>query len=347
MRLLTAGLISVWIVARFTSPQPLHAADVESSTSPSEAAVVFLDSLDEAQRGETLRPFDDPLREDWHYFPRRRSGVAINELTPDQRAALDGLLNSLLTSEGMRRTEGVITLEAVLGELHGNPDYRDAGKYYALIFGDPANAPEEPWGFRFEGHHLSLNYTVVDGQAGLAVAPAFFGADPHRVPRGEHAGLRVLAAEEDDARAFMVSLDPEQQTRALIADRAPRDILTGADAVARLDRFEGLPADALTDEQQVALRGLIDLYLDNHRPEGAQAMRDAIEAAGFDNVYFAWAGSVEPDEPHYYRVHGPTFVIEYDNIQNNTNHSHTVLRDLQNDFGRDWLSEHHEHDHNE
>ncbi|MEM9417981.1 MAG: DUF3500 domain-containing protein [Planctomycetota bacterium] len=341
MRFLIVGLIAALTVSPLTL---LNAADDEPPTNPAEAAVAFLDSLTDAQRADTQREFSDPLREDWHFFPMPRAGVSRKDLSPDQRSELDDLLESFLTAEGQRKTRETLLLEDLLGQLQNRTEHYNSGKYHALIFGNPANETE-PWGFRFEGHHLSLNYTVVDGQVSFAVAPAFIGANPHYVIHGPHAGLRVLAAEEDTARSLMMSLNPEQQAQALIADRAPRDILTGADSVARLDEFEGVPAGDLSAEQQAGLRELINIYLDNHRPQGTQAMRDAIEAAGFENVHFAWAGSIEPGQAHYYRVHGPTFLIEYDNIQNNANHSHTVLRDLHNDFGRDWLREHHDHHH--
>lgn len=315
----------------------------QDATTPHSAAAVFLGSLTNDQRMQTARSFEDPKRENWHFVPRKRQGVAIKELDDTQQQNLEVLLKTCLSDAGHEKAIGAITLEGVLAELGGDPDYRDAGKYHVLIFGEPG--PSEPWGLRFEGHHLSLNYTFIEGKAHTSIAPAFIGANPHVVPRGKHKNLRLLAAEEDLGRALMHALNQEQRAKALIAPKAPKDILTGAHRVAMLERFEGIPADQLDEAQTVALTHLIDCYLDNHQKSAADAMRERIRVAGFENIYFAWAGSTEPKKAHYYRVHGPTFLIEYDNVQGGANHSHTVLRDIENDFGRDWLGEHHHHAH--
>ncbi|MHC4952863.1 MAG: DUF3500 domain-containing protein [Planctomycetota bacterium] len=310
----------------------------ESARSPiAERAVAFLQTLTPAQRERARAPFISAEREDWHYVPRPRKGVALKELNAKQRAALDKLFTSVLTAEGSRKLKGVLTLEGVLVEFGENPAFRDPGRYFTRVFGDPAG--KKPWGFRFEGHHISLNYTS-QGGVRFSGTPAFFGANPHRVPRGKHAGLRVLGREEDLARKLLTGLTPKQAKRAVLANRAPREIVSGARSRVRLEKFEGLPASALSAAQQKQLRALIELYARNHREAVADSFLKRINAAGFDKVHFAWAGAAEPNKPHYYRVHGPTFVIEYVNAQNGGNHSHTVLRDFAHDFGRDWLAEH-------
>ena len=337
-------LVCFLIALAIAGGSAIVAEDANESrrSQPSALAASFLATLTPAQRERAVAPFGDEGRDSWHYVPRRRDGVALKELNAKQRAAFEALLATLLTEEGLRKTKGVITLEGVLVELGADPRFRDDGLYFIRIFGDPSGS--QPWGLRFEGHHLSLNYTS-QGGASFSGTPAFFGANPHRVPRGNHEGLRVLGKEEDVARAFMKSLDDKQKVRATIADRAPHEIVTGARARARLDKFAGIPSSALTPHQRKALRKLVELYVRNHLRSVADGFLQRVDAAGFGKVHFAWAGSLRPGEPHYYRVHGPTFVIEYVNVQNGANHSHTVLRDFNNDFGRDWLAEHFERDH--
>jgi len=305
-------------------------------------ARAFLDALAPGPRKRASAPFADPGREDWHYVPRRRRGVSLGELGERQRAALEALLKAALSDAGHEKAKGVVTLEGVLVELGADPEFRDPGLYFVRVFGEPGG--DEPWGFSFEGHHLSLNYTSPDG-ARYAGTPAFFGANPHRVPRGRHEGLRVLGEEEDRARKLLASLTEKQRERAVLAGRAPWEIVTGARSRARLEQRRGLPAKAMNEEQRKQLRALVELYARNHEPAVADPFLKRVEEAGFGAVHFSWAGPVEPGRPHYYRVHGPTFVIEYVNAQNGANHSHTVLRDFENDFGRDWLKEHLERGH--
>jgi hypothetical protein len=206
------------------------------------------------------------------------------------------------------------------------------------IFGPPSK--DAPWGWRFEGHHLSLNYTSVTDE--LAATPAFFGANPAEVPRGDRKGWRLLAAEEDRARALLGLLDDAQRAQAVIATAAPRDVITGADRHARLERFEGLPASAMTPAQRDTLLRLVEEYVHNMPPDVAAAQWAKMEEAGLDKLHFAWAGSARRGEGHYYRIHGPTLLIEYDNTQNDANHVHSVWRDLDDDFGEDLLRKHYD-----
>jgi hypothetical protein len=255
------------------------------------------------------------------------------------------LVRSGLTAAGYRRAEDVIKLEGVLREMQGS--LRDPGKYYFSVFGEPSL--EKPWGWRFEGHHLSLNYTVVDG-AGIAHAPSFFGANPATVRSGPLTGLRALGPEEDLARELVKSLDPAQRRRALFTDRAPAEIVTGDEK--RVDPLApaGIRAAELTQPQRAILVRLLDEYL-ARMPEDVAAgrraaiVRDGVPAGGaggspVPDVAFAWAGGLEPGEGHYYRIQGASFVVEYDNTQNGANHAHTVWRDFHGDFGRDLLKEH-------
>src|SRR5262249_44427464 len=169
--------------------------------------------------------------------------------------------------------------------------------------------------------------------------PAFFGANPARVPSGPHAGLRVLGAEEDLARKLLASLDAAQRRMAVIATSAPSDIILGPGRKSVPDPA-GVAAADLAPQQRQVLMDLIGEYLGNLRDDVARAQREKIERAGAGAIRFAWAGGTAKGEGHYYRVQGPTFVIEYDNTQDNANHVHSVYRDLDNDFGGDLLRRH-------
>ncbi|WP_437635649.1 DUF3500 domain-containing protein [Sorangium sp. So ce854] len=298
------------------------------------SAGAFLDGLDRGARARAQLAFESGEREDWHYVPRRRAGLALGDMDDRARGAAHALLRAGLSPEGYRKLEGVLLLERILGGIEGNPAFRDPGRYHLAVFGEPGR--EAPWGFRFEGHHVSLNFTSAG--PGVATTPAFLGANPAEVPSGSRKGLRVLAAEEDLGRAFLASLTPAQRQRAVIAPTAPLDIVTEASRRAALASFDGLPAAEMTPAQRAALLRLLGVYARNFPDGVARAHVDRIERAGVERLHFAWAGSAAPKQPHYYRIHGPTHLIEYDN--RGGDHIHTVFRDLQDDFGDSLLARH-------
>jgi hypothetical protein len=300
-----------------------------------EAARKLLESLPAAQRARASFRFDDAEREDWGYVPRSRRGVPLGELAIGQRELAMALVRSGLSEAGYRKAQDVVRLEGVLREIQGA--FRDPALYYFSIFGEPTG--RAPWGWRLEGHHLSLNYTVVDG-AGVAHSPSFFGANPATVRSGPLSGLRTLGPEEDLARELAKSLDAAQRKRAIFADRAPSEIVTGDER--RVDPLApaGIPARELTEAQRGTLARLIDEYLERMPEDVAAERRTAIVRDGIPDVAFAWAGGLEPGQGHYYRIQGASFVVEYDNTQNGANHVHTVWRDFHGDFGRDLLKEH-------
>lgn len=314
---------------------PSAAGDPGAAADTTEAMAAAAQTFLAARPGDdrVRLAFDDRERESWHYVPRRRKGLMLGSMDADQRQAAHALLHSGLSQDGHDKVQGIIALEAILGRIEGNPGFRDPARYTLALFGDPAAAA--PWGWRFEGHHLSLNFTLVDRQ--VATTPAFLGANPARVPSGPRQGERVLADEEDQGRALMASLTAAQRERALIARTAPDDIVTRASRRARLAGFEGLPAADMSPAQRAALLRLIEVYTGRFRPELARAHMERIERAGVDRLHFAWAGSSTPGRPHYYRIHGPSHLIEYDN---RGNHIHTVFRDLEGDFGENLLAEH-------
>lgn len=305
-----------------------------------EAAQRFLNTLTAEQREQTLFEFQDAERENWHYVPRQRQGIPLKDLSLAQQPLAHALLASALSAQGLLKAATIISLEEVLRILEsGRGPIRDPGLYHLTVFGSPAS--KGAWGWRLDGHHLSLNLTIIDGQP-VAVTPSFFGANPATVPSGPRAGLRVMASEEDLARQLVNAFSADQRRIAVIPGDAPSDILLNPRRAATRLEPEGLAMAQMTDEQRENLRQLIEVYLRNYRPELADADLQKIEAAGPDRIHFAWAGSLEPGEPHYYRVQGPTFILEYDNVQNNANHIHTVWRDSENDFGADLLRQHYE-----
>jgi hypothetical protein len=344
---LLASLLAGWavLVARpapdaALEPGPAVFAELTSATED------FLASLRPEQRAKAVFRFEDAERVNWHFIPRQRRGLPLKEMSPEQQELARRILRTALSERGYLKASTIIELEQVLREMGQNPFVRDPELYYFSVFGSPG--PEEPWGVRAEGHHLSLNFTIV-GDSLIATAPAFMGANPAEVRVGSRAGLRPLAAEEDLARELIHALDADQRATAVIANVTPRDIVTGAAArVAPLSPI-GIRVTELREDQARLLVRLIDEYLGRMADPLAGRRRAALEQTDFGEVAFAWAGSLERGRAHYYRIQGPSFLIEYDNTQNNANHIHTVWRDVDGDFGRDLLREHyrdglHSHD---
>ncbi len=341
-----SGLGSVVILVSLAAALMSSRANVpdDSDTrqsSATAAARALLQSLPNARRTRAQLPFDSSERTNWNYVPTRRAGVALAELDANQKALIDPLLRSALSPATFKTAREIVQLEAILAEIEGNPR-RDPQLYYTAVFGEPG--PRAPWAWRFEGHHLSVNATHVDGRTQI-VAPLFMGANPARVRYGPKAGLRLLAAEEDLARDLIRMLPAQRRTRAMLADDAFPDIITRSDPKVRSLKIEGLAAGEMSQPEQTQLRKLLHVYSGRMTESAAREQLERIERAGFEKLHFGWAGSLEPGKPHYYRVHGPTVLIEYDNAQNNANHIHSVWRDLQRDFGGDLLRAHYEAHH--
>ena len=254
------------------------------------------------------------------------------------------LMASGLSPIGAGKAEQIIRHESILGRIEGDSAqfFRDPGLYFFNIFGRPGG--EDRWGWRVEGHHLSLNYTFAGGEL-QSPTPSFFGANPAEVPDGPEKGLRILETEEELGRDLFMSLSADHRARAVVYADAPRDMITRADREVALGDPVGLPASAMTADQRDQLMTLVRVYLDKNSEElRARALRK-IEAEGVDGIFFAWAGGEQRRQGHYYRLHGPSFFVEYDNVQNDANHIHSVWRDIDCDFGRDLLREHYEHAH--
>lgn len=303
-----------------------------------QAAKAFLGALSPAQVDTAWFPFEDEERYDWHYVPRSRDGLALKDMTDDQRKLAFAFLRTGLSQSGHIKSTTIMKLEAVLREIETwNMLGRDPEKYFFSFFGQPTETGT--WGWRVEGHHLSLNFTIVKGHL-FATAPRFLGANPAEVANGVLKGVRTLAGEEDLARKLVTSLDSEQRRKAVFRERAYRDIVTGSDEKVKPPELAGISAGELNQAQINLLFRLIDEYASAVPPGIAKQRMDIIRKSGIDQIYFGWAGGLEPGQPHYYRIQGATFLIEYDNVQNGANHIHTVWRDFDGDFGRDLLREH-------
>ncbi len=298
----------------------------------------LLASLDDERRATATFEWQDEERRNWHFIPRERKGLALDAMTDGQQAMAHRLLSAGMSYDGYATSVTIMSLESILAELENNPVRRDSGKYFFSIFGKPEKG--KSWGWRVEGHHLSLNFTVINGKH-VSATPSFYGNNPGRVQDGRRKGLVTLAVEENVARALVKSLNAQQKKKAVIADKAPKDILTKAETMVKPLESTGISFAELNADQKKKLTQLVRVYVNRHRPDIAREDLKKIEAAGWDKILFVWAGGFKRGEGHYYRIQGPTFLLEYDNVQNGANHVHAVYRDFKNDFGADLLREHH------
>ena len=339
-----------------------------------EAASVWLDALGPEQRAKASLDFNDTgERTSWAYFPRMSKGLPLLEMDARQQKLAHGLIAGALSYQAYAKIVTVMAFESLVNLTEdGRLDaFRDPRRYFLAIFGSPG---EERWGWRFEGHHVVLNFTLAGGEV-VSPTPLFIGSQPAEVPHGHATVLRPCGEEEDAARELLESLDTDRRRQAIISEAAPPDfvlmnspvvpesalpgeieappllanIVAEAKAMSAEQRdalrFErsrpkGLPASAMESRQRKVLSALIDVYVDRLPEPLVTSERERIERAGIDGVHFAWAGETELRRPHYYRLQGPSFLVEYDNTQNDANHLHSVWRDPERDFGGDLLREH-------
>ena len=314
-------------------------ASQKSAATMAKAAGQFLDGLNADQRAKAAFPFDGEERLRWHFIPSgtfERKGLMIKEMSEAQRAQAHALLETGLSQRGYLTATGIMALEDILRAAE-NRMSRDRDAYYFSVFGTPS--AQGAWGWRVEGHHISLRFAIVKG-AMIASSPAFLGTNPAEVRDGAQKGLRLLADREDAGRALVESLDASQRQAAIINAVAPTDIATmNKNDIVPLDPV-GLTATTLTPKQRELLMRIIDVYASVMETDVAADLAKKIQQAGANKITFAWAGETERGKKHYYRVQGPTFLIEFDNTQNDGNHVHSVWRDFNGDFGRDLLREH-------
>jgi len=319
---------------------PALAQTAAAQTSPPastmlDAARAFLATLAPAQKSKAVLPFNSEERFHWFYTPVSRKGIPLKELNTLQQQAALALLRAGLSEKGYTKVELIRKLEEVLRGLDGPT--RDPDLYFFTFFGEPA--ADSAWGWRYEGHHCSQNWTIVNGKS-IGSSPQFFGANPAEVRDGPMKGTRTLSAEEDLARSLVESLSTAQRTEAVLSASAPRDILTSNQRKAAIQEDKGVAYGTLSKDQQGTLLALIEEYLAAQPPAQSRQRLDRIRQVGFDQIKFAWMGGLEKGQGHYYRVQGSTFLIEYDNTQDNANHIHCVWRDFNGDWGEDLLAEH-------
>jgi hypothetical protein len=341
-----AGLSLMAVAAMTVEPPVRGEADFgKVSEDMAAAAQGFWKSLSPEQQGKAGFEFKSDERLNWHFIPRERKGLAYKQMTPEQRTLANALLATGLSAKGLEKTTTIMSLEQVLFEMEGpnGKMKRDAELYYFSIFGTPD--AKGTWGWRCEGHHISLNFTLAGGKA-VAATPAFLGANPGEVKNGPRKGVRVLGNDEEMGRSIVKSLTAEQKAVAIWTKDAPKEVvLIPKVEVKQLDPV-GIAWGKLDAKQQEAIWVLIQEYANRLRGELAAQDLAKAEKAGKDKISFAWAGGLERGEPHYYRVQGPTFIIEYDNVQNGANHVHSVWHDPASNFGQDILKAHHEAEHN-
>ena len=310
-----------------------------------EAATNFLAALDASSRVKAVIDFGDSAeRENWHYIPRDRAGLALKEMDDKLRELTYSLVATGVSAQGYDKVKTIIGLEPILAEVEGvgRRFPRDPELYYLSVFGDPGD--DAPWGWRFEGHHISLNYTLVDRRM-VGSTPLFFGSNPAEVRHGECEGLRALKEEEDLGRQLLHELDGVQKAVAVVSIEAPGDILTTNVSYVRDEvEPEGLSSTEMTAAQREILNALVEVYV-RRMPEALAEAEWKRLRGDLASARFAWAGSAERGDPHYYRVQGTSFLAEYDNVQNDANHIHAVWRDLSNDFGEDILRNHYRDGH--
>lgn len=315
---------------------PLAAEELPSIDAMTTAAQDFLGKLDETKKAKASFPFDGDDRLNFKFTPQKRNGLPLGDMDDAQRAAAMKLIDAALSDKGKLKATEIMTLESVLREMENNPA-RVPTNYFVSIFGTPGDA--KAWGWKFEGHHLALNYTIVGGKE-IAVTPSFMGSNPGEVRAGEHKGLRVLADEEDLARALLLTMLDGGKKEVIFSEKAPAEILTAENRVATVLEPVGIAAADMSDEQKKGLRQLISEYTGRNRKDLSDADLAQIDKAGFDKIRFGWAGGMKSGEAYYYRIQGPTFLMESANVQNDANHIHATWRSFDNDFGRDFLGMH-------
>ncbi len=323
----------------------------------------FIQTLEGNQRDSVLIAFPDSARTNWTNLPlglAPRSGLRYGDLSEQSKIAFHKVLSSIFSSQGYLKTFAIMQVDDILHELFEiqfqqgkvpessmefirklNWDY---GNYYLAIAGNPET--EAIWGLKFEGHHISINLTVAGDE--FSMTPLFFGSDPAVVEDTQYAGLRPLSKEEDYGFWLINALNEDQKAKATLSEKVPGDIITSPDRPQWLEEYQGIKGSELNEGQQKILHYLIEEYFGNLEKEKAEEYLAKLHTRGMGEIYFAWIGSYEPMKAHYYVVHSPDFLIEYDNVGflDNANHIHSILRENGNDFGEDILKKHRlEHKH--
>lgn len=323
-----------------------------------ESCIVFVHSLSDLQKKSALLSFGDTARVQWNNLPvgmRARAGISIGQMNEDQRKLFHRILSVSLSSQGYLKATSIFHLDNLLDEMYDSFLYTkliDSSvhkmvkglkwshrNFYLAFFGNPG---DKQWGFKVEGHHLSLNFSFVNGT--LSISPLFVGTDPAEYPIREYAGWRVLGQEEDLGLKLINQLNASQQKKAIISDKVPGDIFTAAESGKRLLDYQGITVGELNAEQKEIVKYIIREFVFNLEYEKAVIEYNKILKAGIDKIYFAWIGAKEENKLHYFMLNGPTFLIEFDNngFNGNANHIHAIWREKGNEYGEDVLRRHYQ-----
>ena len=319
-------------------------SDPQDLAQMADGADQFLMSLSDEQRARATFDFESDERVRFHFVPPEtfeRHGLPLKEMSAEQRDRAHDLLRTGLSQSGYLTATEIIEIEAILQAMEamegGGRFSRDPELYYVAVFGTPST--DGTWAWRFEGHHLSLHFTIVDGSITVS-APTFLAASPAEVMEGPRAGLRPLGSLEDAGRALLASLDPAQRDLAIIEEVAPTNIVTGVELAPDPLSPVGIVGSELSPAQRDILMEVIEFYTSVMADDVAALRLAKIQEDGIDNITFAWAGGTAYGDVSYFRVQGPSFLIEFDHTQRDPNHIHSGWRDFDGDFGRDLLREH-------
>ena len=322
-----------------------------------EVTTRFINTLSVSEQKSAIYSFEDKKRVFWTNLPvgqMPRPGIRYGDLSDSSRLVFHRVLTEILSSQGYLKTTSIMQLDDILNVLYQKAfdDGQikkelltmtqnlkwDHGNYYISFFGMPKL--DGNWSFSLGGHHIALTMTT-NGKK-ISVSPYFIGTDPSEVKSGKYAGLRVLSKEEDYGFLLIHSLTDKQKAKAILSRSIPKDIITNPKSSQRIDTYDGISTEEFSEVQKAYLSFIIQEYVHNFEHEKAHEILDKMKKSGFKNMYFAWIGSLENNKPHYYMIHSPEFLIEYDNVgfQNDGNHIHAIFREAGNDFGEDILKQH-------
>jgi hypothetical protein len=308
-------------------------------------AKTFLSSLSPELRSRAQFTMDDAERFSWHFVPMERKGPTFRDFNEAQTAAAKDLLKASLSEMGYQKATAITQLENILKVIENRAaedHHRDPLNYHFSFFGTPST--DKAWGWRFEGHHISINFALI-GNRMVSSTPSFFGTNPGIVLSGPEKDKQVLKQEAELGFALLNALTNEQRKTAVFSVTAPAEIITVTNREVENLKPDGISFSALTEDQKKIFTKLLNIYVSNYQFDFSETLMKKITQTGMDKLSFGWAGSLVPGAGHYYRIQGPTLLIEYDNTQNNANHAHTVVRDLTNDFAKDILKEHYQQEH--
>jgi len=327
-----------------------------------EVTTRFINTLSVSEQKSAIYSFEDKKRVFWTNLPvgqMPRPGIRYGDLSDSSRLVFHRVLTEILSSQGYLKTTSIMQLDDILNVLYQKAfdDGQikkelltmtqnlkwDHGNYYISFFGMPTL--DGNWSISLGGHHIALTMTT-NGKK-ISVSPYFIGTDPAEVKSGKYAGLRVLSKEEDYGFLLVHSLTDKQKAKAVLSRSIPKDIITNPKSSQRIDTYDGISTEEFSEVQKAYLNFIIQEYVHNFEHEKAHEILDKMKKSGFKNMYFAWIGSLENNKPHYYMIHSPEFLIEYDNVgfQNDGNHIHAIFRETGNDFGEDILKQHYSESH--